>query len=99
MTSEGKWRCSMQTISCIESCICIGHGEGPRGRQIIAFCTINTKNNIDPGRIRRQCFGLLAGREVPDTVVVVRDFPMLANGKIDIQKLLLDWRPRRGDPA
>jgi acyl-CoA synthetase (AMP-forming)/AMP-acid ligase II len=89
---------TIEEIPGIDSCVCAGDGEGPRGKKIVAFCTPGTGPAVDPGAVRKRCLDLLARREVPDEVVVLGEFPRLPSGKVDLQNLIGGWRAGRGAP-
>ncbi len=58
-----------------------------RGKEIKAYCILKENFKLTPTEIRNACFDLLPRRAIPAQVIIVSSLPLLANGKIDRQKL------------
>ncbi|MDR4508106.1 MAG: acyl--CoA ligase [Candidatus Brocadiaceae bacterium] len=59
-----------------------------RGQQLLAFCLLQRKYDLDAQQIRAACFGLLPKYAIPDHIKIIKQIPVLANGKVDRQTLL-----------
>lgn len=79
----------LQRIPGVESAAVTAYGESLRGKKLWAYCVISAESQLDGNAIRSQCFDLLPRRAVPDVVILVNTLPLLANGKLDRQALLL----------
>lgn len=79
---------AIETIDGIESVVLVSQGESQRGTGIVAYCLLTKGTTITEADIRASCFNILAKRAIPDRILLVNSLPMLANGKIDRQKLI-----------
>jgi len=78
---------AMKTIKGIESVVVVSKGETSRGKGIVACCAVDKKLEIKDKDIRNACFEILPARAVPDEIVIFENFPMLASGKVDRQRI------------
>ena len=78
----------VNTIARVESAIVVSGAEGSRGKELVAYCILESGNETTAEEIRAACFDLLPKRAVPDKVAIVKSFPLLPNGKIDRQALI-----------
>jgi acyl-CoA synthetase (AMP-forming)/AMP-acid ligase II len=79
---------AIETIEGIDSAVVISKGESQRGKRLIAYCVPAKGVEVAEKDIRTACFDLLSRHAIPDQVVVVNSLPLLANGKVDRQKLI-----------
>ena len=78
----------VNTISGVESAVVVSGAEGTRGKELVAYCILESGNQSTETEIRAACFDLLPKRAVPDKLSIVKSFPLLPNGKIDRQELI-----------
>jgi acyl-coenzyme A synthetase/AMP-(fatty) acid ligase len=78
----------MLSIQGIEAVTVVSKGESQRGKGIVACCVVSQVAAITEEDIRLACFEKLPNRAVPDKILFIRSFPLLANGKVDRQKLI-----------
>jgi acyl-CoA synthetase (AMP-forming)/AMP-acid ligase II len=85
----------VKSIQGIEAVTVVAKGESQRGKGIVACCLVAQAAGITEADIRMACFEKLPKRAVPDKVLIIRSFPLLANGKVDRQKLInsIDDKP------
>ena len=78
----------LETLADVDKAIVISTDkQTAQGQALVAFCRLNRGVKIEPATIRSQSFDTLPKYAVPDAVQIVRDFPRLANGKLDRQSL------------
>ena len=78
----------INTIAGVDSAVVVSGGEGQRGKELVAYCILESGNQSTATDIRAACFDLLPRRAVPDKLSIVKSFPLLSNGKIDRQQLI-----------
>ena len=77
----------INTIAGVDSAVVVSGKEGQRGKELVAYCILESDNQSTATDIRAACFDLLPRRAVPDQLSIVKSFPLLPNGKIDRQQL------------
>ena len=77
----------INTIAGVDSAVVVSGKEGQRGKELVAYCILESDNQSTAKDIRAACFDLLPRRAVPDQLSIVKSFPLLPNGKIDRQQL------------
>ena len=78
----------INTITGVESAIVVSGAEGQRGKELVAYCVLESGTQSTEDELRAACFDLLPKRAVPDRLSIVKSFPLLPNGKIDRQELI-----------
>ncbi len=78
----------INTISGVDVAVVVSGAEGVRGKELVAYCILESGNQATAEEIRAACFDLLPKRAVPDKLSIVKSFPLLPNGKIDRQELI-----------
>lgn len=78
----------INTIAGVDSAVVVSGAEGARGKELVAYCILESKDQSTVENIRAACFDLLPKRAVPDKLSIVKSFPLLPNGKIDRQELI-----------
>jgi acyl-coenzyme A synthetase/AMP-(fatty) acid ligase len=78
---------TIESIEGIDCAVATASKENMRGKDIILHCLVDTANGINEQYIKNACFDMLPKNAIPDHVKIVTSFPLLANGKIDRQKL------------
>jgi acyl-CoA synthetase (AMP-forming)/AMP-acid ligase II len=78
----------METIGGIENVVIESHGEGKRGKALVAFCVLSRVRDLSEQEIRQLCFEILPKRSIPDRVIILKALPMLPNGKVNRQRLI-----------
>jgi acyl-CoA synthetase (AMP-forming)/AMP-acid ligase II len=78
----------IETLEGIDSVVILTKGESKRGKQLHAFCIVSRESSLNIKDIRSQCFDILPARAIPDSINLVKSFPLLPNGKIDRQGCL-----------
>ena len=78
----------INTIAGVESAVVVSGAEGSRGKELVAYCILESGAKSTATEIRTACFDLLPKRAVPDKLSIVKSFPLLPNGKIDRQQLI-----------
>lgn len=59
--------------------------------RLIAFVA-SQSDIVNPDHIRREMLKIVPRSHVPDTIIVLRDFPTTSHGKVDTRTLLDDYR-------
>ena len=78
----------INTIAGVDSAVVVSGKEGQRGKELVAYCILESGNKSTATDIRTACFDLLPKRAVPDKLSIIKSFPLLPNGKIDRQQLI-----------
>ncbi|MGK7895173.1 MAG: class I adenylate-forming enzyme family protein [Xenococcus sp. (in: cyanobacteria)] len=78
----------VNTISGVDTAVVVSGAEGARGKELVAYCILESGDQSTVENIRAACFDLLPKRAVPDKLSIVKSFPLLPNGKIDRQELI-----------
>ncbi len=79
---------AIETIEGIDLSVVISKGESKRGKNLVAYCIPAKNTEITEKNIKTACFELLSRHAIPDQITIVDSFPLLANGKVDRQKLI-----------
>lgn len=79
---------AIETIEGLEAVIVESQGESQRGKRLVAYCILAKGTTISEAHIRASCFNILPKHAIPDRILIVNSLPILANGKIDRQKLI-----------
>lgn len=82
---------AMERINGLNRVMAIAHGESKRGKSIMVFCVLDKGVTLNNDDIKRQCFNILPAYAIPDKFFVLKEFPRLPNGKIDMQTLLRNY--------
>ena len=77
----------INTIPGVDSAMVVSGTESSRGKELVAYCILESDAQSTAENIRATCFDLLPKRAVPDKLLIVKSFPLLPNGKIDRQEL------------
>ena len=78
----------INTIAGVDGAVVVSGAEGARGKELVAYCILESGDQSTAENIRAACFDLLPKRAVPDKLSIVKSFPLLPNGKIDRQELI-----------
>ena len=78
----------INTIPGVDAAVVVSGAEGSRGKELVAYCILESGVQSSETDIRAACFDLLPKRAVPDHLSIVKSFPLLPNGKIDRQELI-----------
>lgn len=79
---------AIDTCDSIESSIVVAKGESTRGKGLVAYCIPAKGFNPLESEIRAHCFDRLPKRAVPDSIHILKNLPLLPNGKVDRQALV-----------
>lgn len=79
---------AIKKIDGIDSAVVISKGESQRGKKLLAYCVPTKGIDITEKNIRMACFDILARHAIPDQIIIIKSLPLLANGKVDRQKLI-----------
>lgn len=79
----------METIEGIDTVVVVSKGESQRGKAIVAYCVPTKGTKITEADIRSSCFDILPKRAIPDGIIIVKYLPLLPNGKVDRQRLII----------
>ncbi len=79
---------AIETVKGIDSAVVISKGESQRGKNLIAYCVPSKYIKITEKDIKTACFELLSKHAIPDQIILIDSLPLLANGKVDRQKLI-----------
>ena len=80
---------ALESILGIEKVVVVSKGESQRGKKLFAYCipVKDANAKFSAADIRAHCFDLLPRHAIPDEIIVEKSLPLLANGKVDRQKL------------
>ncbi|WP_353258823.1 class I adenylate-forming enzyme family protein [Prochlorothrix hollandica] len=79
---------ALMSLAAVESAVVVSKGESQRGKNLTAYCIPAQGQSPLVADLRRSCFEVLPNRAVPDHIVILDNLPLLANGKVDRQKLM-----------
>ncbi|MGK5092456.1 fatty acid--CoA ligase family protein [Deltaproteobacteria bacterium TL4] len=79
---------ALETLAGIDSAVVVSKGESQRGKNLVVYCVTTKGREVTEKDIRTACFDLLSRNAIPDQIMLVESLPLLANGKVDRQKLI-----------
>ena len=79
---------AIESISGIDSVVVVSKGESQRGKALTAYCVPAKGIEISAGEIKTFCFNILPKRAIPNYIYIVKNLPLMPNGKVDRQKLM-----------
>jgi acyl-coenzyme A synthetase/AMP-(fatty) acid ligase len=94
LVALGEVEAAIQEIPGVASVTAVAAGPSPRGKGVVAFCTLADGASLNAESVRRACLERMPRSHVPDRVAVVDAIPILASGKPD--RLALARRAEEG---
>ena len=74
---------ALSAIPGVDKAVIVSSGESVYGAGMAAFCLPASDADCSEEGIRSACRARMAPREIPDSIVVVSEMPLLASGKVD----------------
>jgi acyl-coenzyme A synthetase/AMP-(fatty) acid ligase/pyruvate-formate lyase-activating enzyme len=78
---------ALEALPDVESAAAVTAAPGPRGLDLVAFCTATPGTAIDAANLRRRLAATAARGLVPDRIEILGRMPLLASGKLDRRAL------------
>jgi acyl-coenzyme A synthetase/AMP-(fatty) acid ligase len=88
---------AVEKMEGVNRVIVVPRGESKHGKGMVAFCIPEQSDSLKVENIKEHCFAELPGYAIPDQILVIKEPPRLANGKIDLQALAENSFPREND--